>query len=68
MLNASLMPLAYLALRRLHLRRWIAFSAAAVAAQLGQGAGGLARRGQEPFLRLGGLGRARRPVTETARH
>jgi hypothetical protein len=41
--------------------------------QLGQGAGGLARRGQEPSLRLGGLGRPRRlvtataPVTETAR-
>jgi hypothetical protein len=31
-INALLMPLAYLALRRLRLRRWIAFSAAAAAA------------------------------------
>ena len=35
--NAALMPLAYLAFRRLHLRRWVAFAAAAVAAVVPEG-------------------------------
>ena len=35
--NAALMPLAYLAFRRLSLRRWIAFAASAVAAVVPEG-------------------------------
>ena len=35
--NAALMPLAYVAFRRLHARRWVAYAASAVAAVVPEG-------------------------------